>query len=93
VRATVNANEMKQVILNLIKNGFEAMPDGGTITVTTEEAVVESVATALVHVEDDGPGISTANLPGRGCRLAIALPLVPRGAAATENETAPPGRG
>jgi PAS domain S-box-containing protein len=134
VRAAVNANEMKQVILNLMKNGFEAMPDGGAITVATEEAIVDGVATALVHVEDDGPGISAANpndvflpfyttkksqgenmglglsvsyaileryggrlsaenLPGRGSRFTIALPLAPQGEPATEEETAPPGRG
>jgi PAS domain S-box-containing protein len=62
VRVMANANEVKQVILNLMKNGFEAMPGGGTITVSTEEGVVDGVATAFVRVEDEGPGISAANL-------------------------------
>jgi two-component system, NtrC family, sensor kinase len=58
----VNANEMKQVILNLMKNSFEAMPRGGTITVTTGEMERDGRICAQVTVEDDGPGIIAANL-------------------------------
>jgi signal transduction histidine kinase/ABC-type branched-subunit amino acid transport system ATPase component len=62
VRAVVNANEVKQVILNLMKNAFEAMPNGGTIAVSTAEAIVDGRLTAIVRVDDDGPGISAADL-------------------------------
>jgi signal transduction histidine kinase/ABC-type polar amino acid transport system ATPase subunit len=62
VAAFVNAQEVKQVILNLIKNSFEAMPHGGRITVTTGESIQEGLACAVVTVEDQGPGISAANL-------------------------------
>ena len=62
IRARVNANEMKQVILNLMKNSFEAMPRGGTITVTTGETEREGRNCAQVIVEDDGPGITAVNL-------------------------------
>jgi PAS domain S-box-containing protein len=62
LRAVVNANEVKQVILNLMKNAFEAMPGGGTVRVTTQEAAADGVATAFVRVEDEGPGIIAPNL-------------------------------
>jgi signal transduction histidine kinase len=61
VRAIANANEVKQVLLNLIKNGFEAIPDGGTITVSTEEVMHDGVASAQVTVWDSGPGINAKN--------------------------------
>jgi len=61
IRAAVNANELKQVILNLIRNGFEAMPSGGTIRVTASEAVWEGAPSAVVTVEDNGPGIAAAD--------------------------------
>jgi PAS domain S-box-containing protein len=61
VRATVNANEVKQVLLNLVKNSFEAMPGGGTITVSVAEEQVDGIPAALVRVEDDGPGIAAVN--------------------------------
>ena len=32
---TVNKGEMKQVVLNLVKNSFEAMPAGGDIRIET----------------------------------------------------------
>jgi signal transduction histidine kinase len=60
--AFANAQEVKQVILNLMKNSFEAMPGGGRITVSTGETYVNGVAGSVVTVEDEGPGISAANL-------------------------------
>ncbi|WP_404432436.1 PAS domain S-box protein [Sutcliffiella horikoshii] len=47
-------NQMKQVFINLIKNGIEAMPSGGTIYVDTEDSGDEVVVT----LRDEGTGIS-----------------------------------
>jgi signal transduction histidine kinase/ABC-type branched-subunit amino acid transport system ATPase component len=61
--ATVNRNEMKQVVLNLVKNSFEAMPTGGNISVETRRVLDEqSRGVVLVTFTDSGPGIQDANL-------------------------------
>jgi PAS domain S-box-containing protein len=49
---------MKQVLLNLIKNAIAAMPDGGTLTITTQSHDAE----VLLMVSDTGTGISEENL-------------------------------
>ena len=50
----VNADDMKQVFLNLFLNAIDAMPKGGLVSLQTKEAK-ESI---LVRVSDTGPGIS-----------------------------------
>ncbi|WP_050614579.1 ATP-binding protein [Bacillus testis] len=47
-------NQLKQVFINLIKNSFEAMPNGGHITITCKEQNKKNV---LLTIEDDGIGI------------------------------------
>lgn len=51
--------KIKQAVLNLLKNAMEALPDGGTITVST----VATQDSAKITVSDDGPGIQADNLP------------------------------
>lgn len=46
-------NQIKQVLINLIKNAIEALPDGGVVEITKSSTPSHIV----VHVTDSGPGI------------------------------------
>ena len=48
-----STNQMRQVMLNIIKNAKEAMPRGGTLTVRT----ARENNNVLIHVQDTGMGI------------------------------------
>jgi len=76
--------QLSQVVLNVMMNALQAMPDGGAITVTTRR----DGDWAEVTVTDTGPGIAEAILPhvfdpyfttrpsGVGLGLAIAHRIV-----------------
>ena len=48
-----STNQMRQVMLNMIKNAKEAMPNGGTLTVRTRKEENK----VLIHIQDTGVGI------------------------------------
>lgn len=54
----MDGRKMRQVFLHLIRNAIEAMPEGGTLTVSTREENDE----VIVIIKDTGIGISDANL-------------------------------
>jgi len=78
----VDPEKMKQVVINLVQNGIEAMPDGGTIEV--ESGLVDG--RALLVVKDTGPGLPegldvfqlfvTTKARGTGLGLSIAQQIV-----------------
>jgi two-component system NtrC family sensor kinase len=51
----LNPIEIEQVIVNLVKNAWEAAPNGVTVIVRTERSHDDGV---VLSVEDNGPGIS-----------------------------------
>ncbi len=55
---TCDPDKLKQVFINLISNGIEAMADGGTITVSTEK-IHEGVK---IKFSDEGMGIPVEDL-------------------------------
>ena len=54
----ISGNELKQILLNLIKNSIEAFTSGGTIQIATRRQQDNGTDSAYIHVKDDGPGIA-----------------------------------
>ncbi len=59
-RITVDSNRIKQVLMNLLINAAQAMPEGGRITVGT--ALKANGKQLAIAISDTGPGISKENL-------------------------------
>ncbi len=54
-------DRLKQILINLLKNAAEAMPQGGQITIsTTDDVVFEGKPSVQIAIEDKGPGIPDA---------------------------------
>ncbi|PLR98889.1 ATP-binding protein [Bacillus sp. T33-2] len=49
-----NVNELKQVLINILKNGIEAMKDGGTLSL----AIEKSGSFAVFSIKDTGVGMT-----------------------------------
>lgn len=80
-------SEFFEVLLNLIKNSVEAMPSGGTITITTsidnDEIILEAQDTGIGIHESDfkrlfDPFWSTKGPAGTGLGLAVTHGIVKR---------------
>jgi two-component system NtrC family sensor kinase len=58
-----HADQMRQVVLNLMLNACDAMPDGGTLRVATHRKVQDDVTGIEIEISDTGVGISAEHLP------------------------------
>jgi signal transduction histidine kinase/ABC-type branched-subunit amino acid transport system ATPase component len=56
-----NKHEIKQVIVNLLKNSFEAMPSGGNIFIKTTQITENGSEFVQMTFKDTGPGIGDEN--------------------------------
>ena len=88
LKAGVNRNELQQVIINLLVNAAQAMPECGTLTIHTRDWAGKGVT---VCVRDTGPGIPPEHLArifeaffttkkqhGTGLGLSISHAIVER---------------
>lgn len=55
-------NQIKQVVINILKNAIEVMPGGGSIRIST----TLSMAQVKIRIEDEGPGIEEDQLAKMG---------------------------
>jgi two-component system NtrC family sensor kinase len=87
-RIEMNRNELQQVLINLIVNAVHAMPEGGSLRLTTEDGAGQGVR---IRVRDSGVGIAAEHLErifdpffttkktqGTGLGLSVSLALVRR---------------
>lgn len=82
---SIDTEQMRQVLLNLMRNAVDATPEGGSVTVSTG---CDSAGRAFVEVADTGSGIPSGKLPeifnlyfttkedGSGMGLSIANQIV-----------------
>ncbi len=103
VYAYVNAQEMKQVVLNLITNGLESLNSGGTVRI----ALKQDGSEAKLIVADDGCGMSEevqAHLfepfftrrkdgQGTGLGMSISFRIIAEHGGSIEVHSAGPGQG
>src|SRR5262252_3616544 len=58
-QAVFHANTLRRVVLNLVHNALDAMPQGGTLTLAAQGTATQ----VQLHVRDTGNGIPVAQLP------------------------------
>lgn len=104
----INRSELQQVLINLIINAVQAMPEGGTLTLVSEDVLSdddEQVPGVCIRVQDTGAGIpaehlgrifdpffTTKKAAGTGLGLSISYAIVQRYGGQIAVESVP-GRG
>lgn len=95
----LDEKEIRQLILNLVRNGLEAMPPGGKLMIRT----VTDGGEAVLAVQDEGPGIAdeilgkigtpffTTKDTGTGLGLAVCHSIAARHKARIDLKTTPEG--
>ncbi len=98
-RVLADEKEIRQLLLNLVRNGLEAMPPGGVLTIRT----VREGQYIVLAIEDQGPGIAPQILEkigtpffstkenGTGLGLAVCYGIARRHNASIDIETSSEG--
>ncbi len=101
----MNRTELQQVLINLIVNAIHAMPEGGTLTLASEDHDDKGVPGVRLTVRDTGIGMSpevlksifdpfftTKRSEGTGLGLSISHDLIARSGGCIRAESTP-GKG
>ena len=105
-RVLADPGHIEQVLMNLVVNARDAMPDGGTLTIETANASLKPGPFVLLAVSDTGAGMDEATQArlfepffttksagkGTGLGLSTVLGIVRQSGGALEVSSAP-GRG
>ena len=105
-RAGINRQELQQVVINLLVNAIQAMPDGGTLTLATRDwQGSDALPGVALSIEDTGPGLApdtverlfrpffTTKNDGNGLGLWISQGLVERYGGMLTARNQQPGHG
>ncbi len=99
VRATVDPNQLHQVIINLLQNAADAMSDGGSILIESSTAP----GVVRISITDSGPGIAeesiqhlfepfwTTKTTGTGLGLAVSYRIIEAHGGTLSVESPPAG--
>ncbi len=97
--------QLQQVLLNLLLNSIQAMPQGGQVDIELRDATKDGLHVAMVTVRDTGPGVPpalgarvfesflTARQDGTGLGLAICKRILRDHRGDIELVETPPGTG
>ena len=102
VELEIDANQIQQVLVNLLFNALDALPQGGTVRLEVRPPPNEANA-VVVQVQDDGPGLTaevqkrlfepfvSTKETGLGLGLSICRRLVEAHGGAIHGANAPEG--
>ena len=57
-RIYLDPEQLRQAVGNLISNSIDAMPEGGTLTITTENVEFNQITGVAITIKDTGKGMS-----------------------------------
>lgn len=96
-----DGEKLRRALLNLIRNALQAMPEGGTLTLTVEPAMLADAAALALSVRDTGEGMPaevlaeafkpffTTRERGTGLGLAFVKKIVDEHGGRVQVESAP----